>query len=324
MNGYAWPALPGLCIGVGAALAMAALGPLLARAQPGAWMRVLGWAAVLLAVALGPFLAPHEPAGNRMLLQCALLYFAMKVLVQAEARLAGRHVPTGLAWLGFAFLWPGMRPWAFAGARAPRRGGGHGGGRWVREGLLSMLLGAALLVDAHLLVQAGVHDAWVAVVAMGGLGFVIAFGAMRVQAGLWRMAGRRVQPVFDEPLKATSLVEFWTRRWNLAFSEMLQVAVERPVRRALGPRLSFTLAFLASGLLHDLAFSVPARGGYGLPTLYFVLHASLVALEPRVPWARLPGGLHLRHAAAVLAVLGLVPLLFHLPAMRALVIPLVD
>ncbi|MFM8980805.1 MAG: wax synthase family protein [Planctomycetia bacterium] len=320
MNGYAWPGLAGLSTGLGAALAMALLGPLLARAAPGAWMRLLGWSGVLLSAALGPFLVPHEPAGNRMLLQCALLYFAMKVLVQAEARLAGRRVPTGLAWLGFAFLWPGMRPWAFTGARAPSRGGA----RWVREGLLSMLLGAAMLVDAHLLVRAGVHDAWVAVVAMGGLGFVIAFGAMRVQAGLWRMAGRRVQPVFDEPLKATSLVEFWTRRWNLAFSEMLQVTVERPVRRKLGPRLSFTLAFLASGLLHDLAFSVPARGGYGLPTLYFVLHATLVALEPRIPWQRLPGGRHLRHAAAVLAVLGLVPLLFHLPAMRALVIPLVD
>lgn len=320
MNGYAWPAPTGLLLGGAAALAAVLLGGWLAGARPGRWMRVLGWAGVLLAAACGPWAVPGEPAGNRMLLQCAWLYFAMKVLVQAEARIAGRPVPHGLDWAAFVLLWPGMRPWSFATRNAPAR---HGA-RWVREGLLSMLLGAALLVDAHLLARAGVHDAWVAVVAMGGLGFVIAFGAMRVQAGLWRLAGRRVQPFFDEPLKSTSLAEFWTRRWNLAFSEMLQVAIERPVRTVLGPRRSFALAFLASGLLHDLAFSVPSGGGLGLPTLYFVLHALLVALEPRVPWQRLPLGLHLRHAAAVLAVLGLVPLLFHLPAMRALVIPLVD
>lgn len=39
--------------------------------------------------------------------------------------------------------------------------------------------------------------------------------------------------------------------------------------------------FLASGLLHELAITLPVRSGFGLPTLYFVLHGALVLLEKR-------------------------------------------
>src|SRR5262249_17079976 len=121
-----------------------------------------------------------------------------------------------------------------------------------------------------------------------GLSFLLHFGIFYLLAGLWRLAGADCRPLFREPLRSRSLHEFWGQRWNLAFVEMAAVAVYRPLASRVGKTLATLATFLFSGVLHEIAISVPVRAGYGLPLLYFALQGLLVVAErgcEKVGWA---------------------------------------
>jgi hypothetical protein len=53
----------------------------------------------------------------------------------------------------------------------------------------------------------------------------------------------------------------------------------QPLYRNVGPGPAGFFVFVVSGLIHDLVISLPARGGYGLPTLYFLLQGAGVTVE---------------------------------------------
>ena len=50
-------------------------------------------------------------------------------------------------------------------------------------------------------------------------------------------------------------------------SQMMARVVMRPTERLLGSRGSMLLVFLVSGLLHEVAITLPVQAGFGLPTL---------------------------------------------------------
>ena len=117
--------------------------------------------------------------------------------------------------------------------------------------------------------------------------------------------------VFHAPLAARTLGEFWGRRWNRSFSDVVRPWVYRKLLPRIGARWAMAIVFLVSGVGHDLLISVPASGGYGLCTAYFLIQGLGVAIERRR-----------RSRFFTLAVLGLpLPLLFHPPFMRNVILP---
>jgi D-alanyl-lipoteichoic acid acyltransferase DltB (MBOAT superfamily) len=114
---------------------------------------------------------------------------------------------------------------------------------------------------------------------MAGVVLLLHFGAFHLLSLGWRTVGVNAAPVMQTPLRSHSLAEFWGRRWNTAFHELATRFTFRPLRRMVGGPRATVLVFLLSGLIHELVISVPAHGGYGLPTGYFLLQGLGVAGE---------------------------------------------
>jgi hypothetical protein len=250
----------------------------------------------------------RETAMVRMLALIAVTFVTMKVVVVAasETRLNARQ------WLAFGG-WFGMRPALFTErsrnvTSVPTRG------------LYCVAAGIALLLVARVVATSSLDltakQVIVSVIALPALSLILHFGIIDVTTALYRRRGWPVNEPFRNPLASRSLSEFWSRRWNVGFSEMISVAVHRPVRRYAGGTAGLLASFLASGLLHELAISLPVRAGFGLPTLYFLLHGVLVGLERRFPRVA-------SRAWTLFWLIAPLPILFHPPFLRGIVWPLV-
>jgi Membrane bound O-acyl transferase family len=254
-----------------------AAGPALAKMRP-AWLRRLtGWLVLAALMAAADHLMADAPPLVRMIGICCVLLGAMKGLVYAEW--AGPQGLTVPRYLVFAFLWFGMDPASFA----KRRSGLDWKGD-VGIGLLLMLLGTlgAWFVWAmqwrHILVM----------FLPMSLGFH--FGALRVLKGALRAAGFPVRTLFPNLLEARGIGDFWSKRWNVGYSQMMQRLVGRPVQNRFGDAAGVMAVFLGSGLLHELAITLPVRSGFGLPTLYFTVHGLLTLFERKLgrPIGKIP------------------------------------
>lgn len=290
------------------------------------------WAAWLLVVTFAVIVervTADEPAGVRMLAIIAALWIGMKTVVCVEYQAAGHAPLPFFAWLGFAGLWFGMRPGVFANRnREPLRDSG----RLIGRALQWVALGLSFLVLAHLIWQtwrAALGDAasliLVTLLALAGLSMIMHFGVVNVTAGVWRWFGVDCRPIMRTPLAARSLSEFWSRRWNIAFSEMTALAIVRPLTPRIGKKAAVFSAFLASGILHELAISVPVKAGFGLPLLYFALHGALVLAEGAMQRIGRPIDRYgpLAHVWTIGWLLLPLPILFHPYFLSGVVWPLI-
>jgi alginate O-acetyltransferase complex protein AlgI len=306
------PANPAVAAAVLGALLLALLaGGAVALRAPVAAARATAWTVLSLGTAGVERLTSAEPAGFRMLALIGFALLALKAVVVAEERANGMEpLPFG-RWIAFAAGWLGMQPRLFA---RPRRGPLPGARELAARGAMWLAAGLALVAGARLAWTTGHSRTLATLLALPGLSLAVHFGLCNLLAAGWRALGVPCDALFRAPLRSASLAEFWGRRWNLAFSEMTAIAVYRPLSPRLGRASALLAAFLLSGLLHEMAISLPVRAGFGLPLLYFALHGMLVLVERAraragrlwtIGWLLLP-----------------LPLLFHRPFLAGIVWPL--
>lgn len=116
-------------------------------------------------------------------------------------------------------------------------------------------------------------------IGLFGLIFLLHFGSFYLIALFWQTMGVDAEPIMSKPILSKTLSEFWGKRWNLGFRQLAHDLIFRPLHKRTGVAAAGLLVFVASGLIHDLVISLPARGGYGLPTGYFMLQGLGVTLE---------------------------------------------
>jgi hypothetical protein len=229
-----------------------------ARVAPGLLLVTLPVVALLL--------APWMP---RWLFMCAMacaIYAGCKWLTYCAARTRHRS-PDGLRAIGYLLAWPGMDAPAFL--RATDRPAEPRQSEWMFA-TFKTLLGAMLIWVVARTAYPGrpLLAGWLGMV---GLILVLHFGTFHLLSLAWRRHGVKAAPVMRSPLLASSLADFWGQRWNTAFHELATRFTFRPLRPVFGVTGATLLVFLASGLVHELVISVPAHGGYGLPTGYFLI-----------------------------------------------------
>jgi hypothetical protein len=231
------------------------------------------WLCITLLPALSLALRNRLPAWAFMWILSLAMYFSLKWLMWS--RFASRIRPPWSRSLGFVLAWPGMDAKAFLDTQQAVDSPAPSAWLWATFktalGAVLLWLVARLVPSSQLLLRG-----WVGMI---GLMLFLHFGSFQIVALWWQSRGVKAEPIMCDPLRSTSLAEFWGRRWNLAFRQLAHELIFQPVYRKLGARAAGLLVFAVSGIIHDFVISLPARAGYGLPTLYFLLQGVGVTVE---------------------------------------------
>jgi len=281
------------------------------------------------AVALTAGLVTAMPAWIAMATLAGAEFFMLKfaTLHGRGTRAAPRRVA------GYLFAWPGMNAAAFLASGESRSTGSlpvlpdRKRADCPRYGelacALAKLVGGLALAGWAVLHAIEASPLLVGWIGMLGIIFTLHFGVFHVVSWLWRAAGVDAPPIMRAPMAATSLTEFWGERWNVAFAESARRFIVRPLARRIGVRRAGLAVFVASGLVHETVISLPARGGWGGPTVYFLLHAFGVALEKSAWGVRVGLGRGVRGWLwTFLFTAAPLPLLFHAPFVGNVIVPL--
>lgn len=286
------------------------------RAKSNYEWHVAAWLPLFLMPTAVAICCAHWPAWALMWAMASSIFAGLKWLTFVTSSAA--HEASWRRIAGYFFLWPGLNAETFLShtqrpVTPTRYEWGWAGAKTVAG--MMLLVGIVPSAKASHPLLGG----WI---GMLGLVLVLHFGVFHWLSLAWRTAGVAAPPLMNRPLAATSLSDFWSQRWNLAFRDVAHRFAFRPLAARLGIAGATLAVFFISGLVHDLVISLPVAAGAGKPTLYFLLQglAVLVERSPAGKRAGLGSGWRGR-LFAIAVVLLPVGLLFHSPFVLSAIVP---
>jgi hypothetical protein len=280
-----------------------------------------GWAPLFIFPGSVLLFAPQDwPRWAVMWLLAVAIFVGCKWLTWRRADIRGaplwRH-------LGYLMAWPGLDAPGFITSKRASAPAKPARSEWLFA-FAKVAVGIAILFGLTRYVPAE-YPYLVVWVGMVGIAFILHFGVFHLLSCAWRAIGVMARPLMNWPLRATSLSEFWGQRWNTAFRDLTHRFLFRPLSKRLGPGGAIFTGFVFSGLVHDLVISVPAGGGYGGPTLFFLLHGAGMLIERSRAGRALGLGTGWQGRIFTLVML-IAPalLLFHWPFVTEVVMPFLE
>ena len=285
--------------------------PLSVRHSPqvASWLPVLVLPAVVFLVGMG------WPAWIFLWSLSSGIYVGLKWLTYADCSVVS---PSNSRTLAYLLFWPGMDAKSFFDQR--RMTAKPESVEWLYVAT-KLTLGVTLIaLSKYILLSHPLVAGWI---GMAGILFVLHFGIFHLLSTFWRASGIHAVPLMNGPIMASSLSDFWGRRWNLAFRDLAHTYVFRPLAGSLGVAGATMAVFAVSGIIHDLVISTAAGAGYGLPTLYFVIQGLGLLVERSRTGKRLGlGRAVVGRVYCAVMVLAPVGLLFHRPFVEQVVLPM--
>ncbi len=239
------------------------------RPRPKNW---IGWMPLAIFTALAANLHGLIPPWGLMWLLSIAIFAGFKWWTWWRA-MSGGISTTVMRCVAYLFLWPGMDGRRFLSLEPRVAKPATAAWTWA---VAKTAFGAGLVWGAARLAGHGLLAGWIGMV---GFIFLLHFGLFAMLSLFWQRMGIIAPPLMNCPIAAGSLNDFWGRRWNSGFRDIVFGLMFLPLARRFGTTAATIATFVISGLIHELVITFPTGAGYGLPTLYFTLQGAAMIAE---------------------------------------------